>query len=550
MARIDWTKVSYHDVLKAIEIFNRDNPEYPEPKVTFLIYNGKKLPAKHIRGMAYEVAYGKEIKKSQYSGGMETVKFFERLGFGIYYTGKSKGKKQELKPSKSLENKNNNVEKTNKKNKLKLGLYLQTDELKNEKDFNDALKEVKEADFDIFALPEFSYFPFESMVVNSDITNEDEWNNICDATLDLSEEVNKAIIINSEDRYGTIFSLYANAQADEDETSLAYYIKHTMTSYSAFDFNGYDDVAEIVFKPIIYKGYKIGMTICYDCNHSLFSRIYGLQDVDIIINSTGGDVVYDKWYKYNKARAIENTFYNFVTMGGDGEVDNPKTYVYGFNPQGKELEPINNIESRPRNNHPGLIYVYDLSLDDGEASPDTSLNQKKSINKNYHLEIPVGRSSEVLKEAKKLDDNIYLLKKDDLNIIFCLLKEDEIFQAEKVLGLLYSQKIKGIENKRYILLNKYKNLDEELYRNKLSAILKVRAMENFCGVILESDKINNCYQTGFNRTAQVIESSNGFYRIDLTRTTGPEAIWKDKLGMKASWRKNFEWLIDEITNQD
>jgi hypothetical protein len=142
------------------------------------------------------------------------------------------------------------------------------------------------------------------------------------------------------------------------------------------------------------------------------------------------------------------------------------------------------------------------------------------------------------------------LKKDDLNIIFCLLKEDEIFQAEKVLGLLYSQKIKGIENKRYILLNKYKNLDEELYRNKLSAILKVRAMENFCGVILESDKINNCYQTGFNRTAQVIESSNGFYRIDLTRTTGPEAIWKDKLGMKASWRKNFEWLIDEITNQD
>lgn len=89
MEKIDWTKITYEDVLKAIEIFNRENPEYPEPKVTFLIHNKQKLPAKHIRGMAYKVAYGKEIKKSDFGGGMETVKFFERLGFEVDYRGKS-----------------------------------------------------------------------------------------------------------------------------------------------------------------------------------------------------------------------------------------------------------------------------------------------------------------------------------------------------------------------------------------------------------------------------------------------------------------------------
>ena len=53
MPKINWMDITREDVIKAIEIFHAENPEYPSPKSTFLIYNGKKLPAKHIRGMAY-----------------------------------------------------------------------------------------------------------------------------------------------------------------------------------------------------------------------------------------------------------------------------------------------------------------------------------------------------------------------------------------------------------------------------------------------------------------------------------------------------------------
>jgi hypothetical protein len=73
-------------------------------------------------------------------------------------------------------------------------------------------------------------------------------------------------------------------------------------------------------------------------------------------------------------------------------------------------------------------------------------------------------------------------------------------------------------------------------------------MENFCAVLLESGNINECYQCGKNRTAQVVKSENGRFCIDLDRTTGPEAIWKNKEGMKACWRDNFEWLIHEISD--
>lgn len=95
-------------------------------------------------------------------------------------------------------------------------------------------------------------------------------------------------------------------------------------------------------------------------------------------------------------------------------------------------------------------------------------------------------------------------------------------------------------------MNKHKYIEDEFFRSKLSVVLKVRSMENYCAVIVEAENINECYQCGKNRTAQVLQSEGGNFGIDLDRTTGPEAIWKNKVGMKASWHENFEWLIYEI----
>ena len=87
MSKFNWMNISREDVIHAIERFLLENPEYPEPRSTFLLFYGKKLPAKHIRGMAYYEHYGKEISKNDYAGGMETVRFFKRLGFETDYTG-------------------------------------------------------------------------------------------------------------------------------------------------------------------------------------------------------------------------------------------------------------------------------------------------------------------------------------------------------------------------------------------------------------------------------------------------------------------------------
>ncbi len=88
-----WDNITANDVKKAIELFDRTNENYPEPRNTFLIYNNKKYPAKHIRGLAYLIANKKEISKSEYSGGQETATFFKKLGFTVQY------KKDTLKPT-------------------------------------------------------------------------------------------------------------------------------------------------------------------------------------------------------------------------------------------------------------------------------------------------------------------------------------------------------------------------------------------------------------------------------------------------------------------
>jgi hypothetical protein len=84
MAKL-WTNITRQHILKAIELFDQKRDNYPEPRNTFLLHNDKMYPAKHIRGLAYKVANGSEILKSEYSGGEETVNFFKKHGFNIQY---------------------------------------------------------------------------------------------------------------------------------------------------------------------------------------------------------------------------------------------------------------------------------------------------------------------------------------------------------------------------------------------------------------------------------------------------------------------------------
>lgn len=774
MGKINWSDVTREDVLDAISIFNSEKPDYPESRSTFLIFEGKRYPAKHIRGMAYKVHFGREIKKENYNGGLQTVNFFENLGFEMEYTNRSvnthpkkevlsgrvpksaalpvqpvaevltlnKGSQTSVErdkvsiPTKGVIEQKNALQlllnrllngdvvcektflwmrtpseirgeyvqlynalcayrgdtsfaKGNKslrcdfvceskkliieyderqhfsearrialmsypqiplnfdrdlwicackdiqakdnqpvnrdetrayydstrdieaakhgyqlirimhgqidfetegadkrlialldvakqketrhidaqphpqvtdaddshRKSIKVGLYLQTHEIHGDlHTFEKAMDVVRASDIDILVFPEFAYFPFVKEYRQSDFLSVRDLQVLYRKTIALSRDIGRAVVICNEDSHGAIMSIYANAFAEDGETVCKNYIKHTMTSFSACDIENYQEYAEEAFQPIVYRGNRIGLTICYDCNHSMFSRKYGLNSVDIILNSTGGNVKYDKWFKYNKVRAIENNCFIFVTMGGDGTDPDKNNCVYGFTPMGKEMVPklLNGTNSK-KTNLPGGIYVYDTSEYDGTTERDPRADQKESPNSSIDLSISVDEIDKIIDQATPLTDGLCIIKHENHNIILCLIDGEDIMRPEKVLKLLYSESLKGISNKRYLIINRWKAVDMGFFTSQLSVVLKVRTMENFCAVILVSENLTKCFQCGNTRTAQVVAQVDGKFGIDLRRTGGPETIWRNKrnkktgkIETKVHWRDNIEWLISTM----
>jgi hypothetical protein len=79
---IEWSKVERKHVEEACRLYDAGAlPPAPAAKSTFLIWKEQRYPAKFIRGEAYRLATGRTLKRTEYSGGLETARHLENLGF-------------------------------------------------------------------------------------------------------------------------------------------------------------------------------------------------------------------------------------------------------------------------------------------------------------------------------------------------------------------------------------------------------------------------------------------------------------------------------------
>lgn len=431
---------------------------------------------------------------------------------------------------------------------LKVGMILEWMSC-TERGFQDLLNIAKKSDFDLLVFPElcvhYLYIESENCMCDYELTN------VYNKCLDISKEIGKPIIFGFEDSKHRLYSVYVNAGAKVGETKTHRYIKHVMTPYSAFDEEDYEQLIKEQFTPIVLKGFKIGLTICYECEFPVFSRMYGLQGVDLIINCTGEGVIAHKWGLFNQTRAIENKCSVLVTMKKETEYGNGrKSRTFGYNSLGGELCPMN--LNGPNNEWVNNgIYVYEVAKpNEDKITAADNINAERAENKNHQLDVPVNKVEYILSNSTKIDENIYChsIKGRSENVIICLVEGMDILLPEKYLPLLYNPKLKNYKNKRYILVNRHKHLTEKQLSETLSPVLKVRAMENFVIVILESDNFSKCYQTSCNKMSQSVMPTGDVYKVDISRATGPEATWKNKNSdnMLKEWRTSYELLISKI----
>ena len=302
---------------------------------------------------------------------------------------------------------------------LKIGCYLQSTEVKNEVCYNKIIELVKKSDIDILIFPEGCYTPFVDDF-NFDFFDESKYQQLNEDIISLSEELGKAVIVCYDNykfltkkernvnkpEYGYFLSIFANAKATNNETKISKYIK-------TIDPGKYYNLKRKEFEPsfpiISYKNNKIGLTICYDVMFPIVSRQYGKQGVDIIINTTGGDVNYLKWYTSNKMRAIENECFTFCTMGCNEPFNKKKkSLTFGFDHNGLELE-SKLLEGSKLSTNDG-IYVYDVDTKDRKNN--LSLQDFDCVHfdlpKNYSIVIPGDIAS--FKKWKNTDVDINIVE--------------------------------------------------------------------------------------------------------------------------------------------
>ena len=271
---------------------------------------------------------------------------------------------------------------------LKVALYLQTkaclkESRKETEEYTEEyIKSIKnDYDYDIFVFPEISYHTYSDSWKKMDIFNDKDLIKIYNDALKYSKQLGKAVVITGQDCNKSFFSVWANAFANGKETKTALYRKHTSTGKSPFEFSNYSEDISKWFPIIQYKDHKIGLIICYDSTISVLSRCYGLNSVDLIINSTGGNVKENKWKVPNCSRAIENKCSVLVTMGNEDKRD---SFVFGFDKNGNEIQPEYIDQPNKKSNYGVYIFPtigtepYKIeSKSNGVTKPSLSLSKQE-----------------------------------------------------------------------------------------------------------------------------------------------------------------------------
>lgn len=445
---------------------------------------------------------------------------------------------------------------------MKIGMFLQDNRLSEEKMnevFYDVLKRARENKLDLLVFPEHFYCP-DDMLLNElaflnyqDESGEEECDQdkISEIYKNYSKKSNCPILVSRLDKYGYIYALCISPHHEK----IKWYGKHIATNYSSFELADYGTSIEELFDPMEYNGFKIGITICYDSNKPIFSVAYG--DVDLLINLTGGHVDYKKWSIYQKARALENRCNYLCTMAYFNDDAKNKSYVFGYDGYGKKLPYYLDKDKKYRNNDlPNGLYIYEIdkkhedfiNFDTEKSDLDEFLNTTATVNKNISVKYSNEDILNLLTTENRIAEGLYTVKLGDETLVIIDVPEHKIEDPVFVERLFYHEKLRKLSKKRYLVLNRWDQLDKDYYSRRLSTILKVRAAENFCIVLLMSDQINECIQVGMTKNVQIVKCVNGRYGLDLKRATGPESFWKNnpKMGVKKEWRDNYELLINRL----
>ena len=438
---------------------------------------------------------------------------------------------------------------------MRVGLYLQDTSKSDEalkKEFEKTMDKAANSRLDLLVFPEQAWCPGVEEYEKIDYGKQsvDDIGEVLEKTIGyVSGDVGCPVVFNRLLLSDEIMSTFVG------EESYIHYFKHIATYLSPLCYTDYEEAYLLggQYDAIDAGAYKLGMTVCYDSTDPLLNRVWGLSNVDLIANSTGGHVDYKKWTSYQKVRAIENNAFTVCTMAHYDPSKKNHSYAMGFDPWGRPLQ-FENAEGKVRPGRefpekPGELYIAELDLSMRSATTkngviDPYINQDATINTQQDFFVDPEALPGVLSSCIELAKGLYYKKQYGVDIVFVVVDGHDIYRPELIQPLFYAPELKQFANKRYILVNRWDALEYNEYACYLLPTLRVRAAENYCACLLVSDLLCECIQVGRNKNSQVVDKEKKGFGIDLGRASGPEALWQTKqLGIHKDWRANYEKLV-------
>lgn len=425
---------------------------------------------------------------------------------------------------------------------LRIALYLQTEAEHNLNSFNRALSYVKAAGADLIVFPENCWTPFTEEIARVQMNESGGINKIISKCGYFAQRIKKPVLLNSVDGNGISFSIYVNPSPLKGETQIKLYVKHLEAETSALDFLDYEKSINNIFQTISLKGKLLGITLGADCHDPLYARMYGLQGIDVLLSCAKNEA-HSCLDKYAQMRALENHCLSLVlaTPSDEGKYEG---YVYGCTNRGQSLAWHLLNQQEQKNGVPGGVYLFDCQSTE-DSFPKYAAS-KQVVNAKQDLILKAGSSQSLLAQATQLKAGLYLYEKASKPVAIIQADDISLLQAEQYLPLVYAQELQQYKSLRYIILCRQEK--NAISLAELKELLKLRALENHCAVILEGAAECCAYQVTPAHTVQELQNTEEGFALDFSRMTGPASIWKnkvsgDRIRCRASWRKSFQCLI-------
>lgn len=147
---------------------------------------------------------------------------------------------------------------------------------------------------------------------------------------------------------------FVNPRPTAGDTEQHLYLKHFSTPNEPYTLPQYGDAVDPMFRPISFRGRKLGVSICHDMFFGLLSHQFHAGGATALFNLTGENVQPTKWRCVGRGRSVEIGGAFFCTMDHK-EGRTGSGFAFGYD-DGVALRPI---ASHAMQDGTGGFHVFD-----------------------------------------------------------------------------------------------------------------------------------------------------------------------------------------------